>query len=137
MSDPSPSPWRYVAEDHAFCDTGDFETEHTIEDAFGVAIAGGFASGRLDDEQVEANLRLMASAPEMAARIEKLDAQNKALISAMEGFIQEVTDALPTQNCECHRAPPCSDCSEYGAIRIAVADAKASLAKATGQEIQK
>jgi hypothetical protein len=40
---------------------------------------------------------------------------------------------LPDPNCNCHVAPPCSDCVEYGGLRSAVADVRDAL-KALAEE---
>ena len=119
---PSPGPWadperpeRDVFEPHNGHTT-------TPEDYLAIHIGEG---NELEGENYitvhgpnqEANARLVASAPEMLSMLK---------------WLEEITD-VPEAHCSCHIAPPCSDCVEYGAIREAMKNTRALIAKAEGK----
>ena len=42
-------------------------------------------------------------------------------------LLDTIAGLIPPANCACHLAPPCSDCVDFAAIRVSVANAKKSL----------
>ena len=97
-------------------------------DQIGIRVTGPVVSGYTAiitgswfhaDQRAEqvANAKLIAAAPD--------------LLTALEYIIECVP--CPERNCSCHIAPPCSDCVENGALREALDDARAVVAKARSQ----
>ncbi|CAA2366780.1 hypothetical protein [Xanthomonas phage Fontebon] len=50
-----------------------------------------------------------------------------SLEAALERLL-EVTDHPPSRNCSCHLSPPCNDCTDWGGLREAIADAETAMA---------
>ena len=47
--------------------------------------------------------------------------------------LYDSTDTPPDSNCSCHVSAPCGDCVDYRHLRFALKQAKAAIAKATGE----
>jgi predicted Zn-dependent protease len=54
------------------------------------------------------------------------------LLLSVEELLEEV--GAPEKNYSCYISPPCNDCVEYSNLREVIANAKAAIAKARGQE---
>lgn len=72
---------------------------------------------KLEDPERDARAHLIAAAPEMLSMLK---------------WLEEIT-VYPERNCSCHLSPPCNDCVEYGAIREAMENTRALIAKAEGK----
>jgi len=62
-----------------------------------------------------------------------LRAENNDLLASLT-YLLDCTETPPDANCSCHQNPPCSDCVEFGGLREAISEAKASIAKATARK---
>ena len=50
---------------------------------------------------------------------------NNTMRSALETLLE--FQSVPDKNCSCHISPPCSDCTEFAALREAIEDAKIAV----------
>jgi hypothetical protein len=57
--------WRAEIEDHSFCDTGDYITTFGIVTGKNQSIAECFDTGKINEEEAEANCHLISAAPNM------------------------------------------------------------------------
>ncbi len=69
-----------------------------------------------------ANARLAAAAPDLAARVIELEAENAELRKQADALARALVNAMgelhvPEPNCSCHISPPCRDCLDYASIR--------------------
>ena len=88
------------------------------EDAFNAAM-GDVVAG-FSDERATA-----AIAAVYAPRLAELEAEVERLREALEVCVAELY--APDPACSCRIDPPCRDCIDYGAIREAIAVARAAL----------
>ncbi len=63
-----------------------------------------------------------AAAPDLAARVIELEAENAELRKQADALAEALERAVgelyaPEPGCSCHISPPCSDCVDYAGIR--------------------
>ncbi len=79
------------------------------------------------------NATMFAAAPDLAARVIELEAENAELRKQADALAEALERAVgelyaPEPGCSCHISPPCSDCADYACIREVNALGYAALA---------